>query len=143
MMRGMKGMKGMRMDEGDEKVIAIESRLVKNAKDLVVYKKSYSLSLDIHRLTLEFPKIEQYALADQLRRSSKSVCANIAEGFGKQSYSSAEFGRFLAIAEGSVIETQTWLQYASDLGYINSTIYERWDMEYYSIKAMLYKLRRN
>ncbi|MGB0720531.1 MAG: four helix bundle protein, partial [Bdellovibrionales bacterium] len=52
-------------------------------KDLLVYQKSFAIATAIHKSTLTFPKIEQYALADQMRRASKSVCANIAEGFGK------------------------------------------------------------
>ena len=50
-------------------------------EDLEVFKRAYRLSLAIHRQSLDFPKIEQYALGDQIRRASKSVCANIAEGF--------------------------------------------------------------
>ncbi|TGV76028.1 four helix bundle protein, partial [Mesorhizobium sp. M2D.F.Ca.ET.145.01.1.1] len=57
---------------------------VKRAKDLEVYKRAYMVSLTVHKATLAFPKIEQYALADQLRRSSKGICANLAEGFAKQ-----------------------------------------------------------
>ena len=83
----------------ETKVVRLESRLIKTAKDLEVFKRAYRASLDIHRVTLEFPKIEQYALADQLRRATKSICANIAEGFGKQRNSAAEFRRFLSMAQ--------------------------------------------
>ncbi len=60
-------------------------------EDLEVFKKAYRVSLEVHRQSLTFPKIEQYALGDQLRRASKSICANIAEGFAKQGSSAAEF----------------------------------------------------
>nr|WP_263499085.1 four helix bundle protein [Mesorhizobium sp. BR1-1-3] len=60
---------------------------IKRAKDLEVYKRAYVVSLDVHKATLAFPKMEQYALADQLRRSSKGICANLAEGFAKQTHS--------------------------------------------------------
>ena len=53
-------------------------------EDLDVFRRAYRASLDIHRASLGFPAIEQYALGDQVRRASKSICANIAEGFGKQ-----------------------------------------------------------
>jgi 23S rRNA-intervening sequence protein len=53
-------------------------------EDLAVFKLAYRLSLEIHRASLSFPAVEQYALGDQLRRASKSICANLAEGFGKQ-----------------------------------------------------------
>lgn len=142
-MKGMMGMseEGDERDDGDEKVIPIASALIKDVRDLVVFKKAYQVSLDIHKATLLFPKIEQYALADQLRRSSKAICANLAEGFGKQHYSKAEFGRFIAIAEASVTETQVWLQYAYDLGYIVDVQFLQWDKDYRIVKSMLYKLR--
>jgi len=60
--------------------------------DLEIYRISYRLMLEIHRLTLGFPKIEQYSgIGDQLRRSSKSITANIVEGFGKNPYYKGEF----------------------------------------------------
>ena len=58
--------------------------VVRSFHDLDVYQKAYQLSLDIHKATLGFPKLEQFALADQMRRASKSICANLAEGFAKQ-----------------------------------------------------------
>ena len=72
--------------------------MAKRFEDLEVFKRAYLVSLEIHKATLEFPQIEQYALADQLRRSSKGICANVAEGFGKQSHSVAEFMRFIHMA---------------------------------------------
>ena len=51
-------------------------------EDLEVFRRAYRLSLEVHRASLEFPRIEQFALADQVRRASKSICANLAEGFG-------------------------------------------------------------
>ncbi len=62
----------------------------KSFEDLEVFKRAYRISLELHRVSLKFPSIEQRALADQLRRSSKSVCANVAEGFAKQTISLAE-----------------------------------------------------
>jgi len=129
------------MNEGD--VIEASSRFIKDARELVVFKKAFDLSLEIHKISLTFPKIEQYALADQLRRSSKSVCANLAEGFPKQKYSSAEFGRYIAISEASASETQIWLQYAFALGYITQPQFTAWDDSYFKIKSMLYKLKKN
>ena len=87
--------------------------------DLEVFKHAYELSLEVHRATLQFPKIEQYGgLADQLRRSSKSVCALIAEGFGRQRGSKTEFRRYLVMAIGSADESLLWCRYAADLGYV-------------------------
>ena len=75
-----------------------------NVEDLEVFKRAYRLSLDLHRASLGFPKIEQYAgLADQLRRASKSVCALIVEGSGRQSSSPKEFARYLVMGLGDEI----------------------------------------
>lgn len=76
-------------------------KATKSFEDIEVFQRAYKLSLIVHRLSLTFPAIEQYALGDQIRRASKSICANIAEGYGKQKRSSAEFRRFLLMALGS------------------------------------------
>ena len=68
-------------------------------EELEVFQRSYKISLEIHRASLQFPQLEQYALADQVRRASKGICANLAEGFGKQSHSKAEFKRFVHMAK--------------------------------------------
>jgi hypothetical protein len=59
----------------------MSGKRIERVEDLTVFRRAYRLSLEVHRASLGFPKIEQYALADQLRRASKSVCANLAEGF--------------------------------------------------------------
>ena len=56
---------------------------VDRVEELEVFRRAYALSLEVHRASLELPRIEQFALADQIRRAAKSICANIAEGFGK------------------------------------------------------------
>ena len=115
--------------------------LISSAWDLRVYKNAFELAIIIHQASLQFPKTEQYALADQLRRASKSICANIAEGFAKQKYSKAEFARFLSIAEASANETHVWLQFAHRLGYINEQQLSHWCNQYEKIAAQLVKLR--
>ena len=99
---------------------------IERVEDLEVFRRAYRLSLEIHKSSLELPRIEQFALADQLRRSSKSICANLAEGFAKQSYSAAEYRRYLTVAIGSSDETQLWLRYCIDLGYIEEVVGRRW-----------------
>ncbi len=74
---------------------------VETFEDLDVFQRAYRISLEVHRKSLAFPTIEQRAMADQVRRASKSICANIAEGFAKQGRSAAEFKRYLAMATGS------------------------------------------
>jgi four helix bundle protein len=87
--------------------------------------------LDIHNISLNFPKIEQYGgIADQLRRSSKSIVANIVEGFGKQRFYKDEFKRMLVYSIGSCDETMLWIKASKDLGYINSKIYTKYLKEY-------------
>ena len=106
-------------------------------EDLEVFQRAYRISLDLHKATLRFPKVEERVLADQIRRASKSICGNIAEGFGKQRRSSAEFKRYLLIAIGSADEMQVWLRYCADLGYVDRETCERWRDEYRQIARML------
>jgi four helix bundle protein len=98
------------------------------------------MSLEIHRQSLTFPQIEQRVLADQLRRASKSICANVAEGYGRQKRSKAEFKRFLQMAIGSSDEMRVWVRYAFDLGYIDEPVWRRWRDEYQTISRMLQSL---
>ena len=113
-----------------------ESR-AKSFEDLEVFKRAYRVSLEVHKLSLDFPRSEQFVLADQVRRASKSICANIAEGFGRQSYSSADFKRFLVMAIGSADEMRLWARYCLDLGYIDEQRWQAWRDEYQAIARML------
>ena len=115
----------------------MNERGVQRVEDLEVFGRAYRLSLEVHRASLEFPRIEQFALADQLRRASKSICANLAEGFAKQSYSAAEYRRYLLAAIGSSDETQLWLRYCIDLGYLDEVVGQRWRDGYGEISRML------
>ena len=115
---------------------------VSRVEELEVFRRAYRVSLEVHRASLEFPRIEQFALADQVRRASKSICANLAEGFGKQRQSRIEFGRFLTMAIGSADEMQVWSLYCRDLGYVESDVAERWRGEYAAIARMLQGLHR-
>ena len=115
---------------------------VRSFRDLEAYQKAYRLSLDVHKVTLGFPKMEQYALADQMRRASKSICGNLAEGFAKQRASSAEFRRYVMIAIGSSDEMKVWLDYSRDLGYVEAALVEGWQVEYARISRMLHGLMK-
>ena len=110
---------------------------IQRVEDLEVFRRAYRLSLELHRASLEFPRIEQFALADQLRRSSKSICANMAEGFAKQNYSAAEYRRYLLSAIGSSDETQLWLRYCVDLGYVEEVMGRKWVDGYGEVSRML------
>ena len=113
------------------------SEWARRFEDLDVFRRAYRLSLEVHRVSLGFPRIEQFALADQVRRASKSICANLAEGFGKQRQSRVEFHRFVMMAIGSADEMQVWTLYCRDLGYIDKDVAERWQGEYREIARML------
>ena len=110
---------------------------VSSFEDLEVFQRAYHASLEIHKASLQFPKIEQYAMADQIRRASKSICANIAEGFAKQRRSSAEYRRYLLMAIGSADEMRVWIRYCLDLNYIDGAAASRWRDEYIVIAKML------
>ena len=111
---------------------------VSSIEDLDVFRRAYAISLDLHQASLRFPKIEQFGgLADQMRRASKSICANLAEGFGKQRQSNLEFKRYLLMAVGSADEMQVWLRYCADLKYVDQKTCMRWRDEYRQIARML------
>jgi four helix bundle protein len=115
---------------------------VSRVEELEVFQRAYLVSLEVHRASLGFPQIEQFALADQIRRASKSICANLAEGFGRQQQSRPEFRRFLVMAIGSADEMQVWSLYCRDLGYVAEEVAERWQGEYRGIARMLSGLYR-
>ncbi len=100
---------------------------IKDFTDLVVYQKAYEKSLEIHCETMKYPRHEQYELGSQMRRASKGICANIAEGFGKQNVSKLEFKRFLLMAMGSADEMRVWARYSLDLGYIEERSWIDWN----------------
>ena len=79
--------------------------MLKNYKELIVWKKSYALCLDIYRITGKFPKEEKLTLVSQVRRSAVSVPSNIAEGYVRKT--TADYIRFLYIAYGSLCELET------------------------------------
>ena len=115
----------------------MESRKVPSVWDMDVFGKAYRAALDVHKLSLSFPKHEQFELASQLRRSSKSICANLAEGRAKQQGSSAEFRRYVLIALGSTDETLLWCRFAVDLGYLSPDQHERMKASFSEIARML------
>ncbi len=90
------------------------SVLKQSYKDLQVYKESFELYLDIHRLSIQLPKFEQYELGSQIRRSSDSVVSNIVEGYGRRRYK-REFIRFLIFSHASCLETACHLEKISIL----------------------------
>ena len=93
-------------------------------RDLDVFNNAYELALEIHQITKErFPYHEQIELGSQLRRASKSVALNIAEGYGKLKLSKKEFVKFLFIAMGSADEVAVELEFCRDLEYVSEFEY--------------------
>ena len=85
--------------------------------DLEVYNKAFEAAMQVFQLSKNFPKDEMYSLTDQIRRSSRSVCANLAEAWRKRRYRAAFIAK-LSDVEGEAAETQVWLQFAFSCGYL-------------------------
>ena len=115
--------------------------IVRSFEDLEVYERAYGLALQLHKFSLTLPKIEQFALADQIRRASKGICANIAEGFARQRSSSPDFHRFIVMAMGSSDEMKVWLRFCADLGYLDPAEAERLRNDYSIVARMLHGLK--
>ncbi|MDI6784424.1 MAG: four helix bundle protein, partial [bacterium] len=92
-------------------------------------------------LSKQFPREEKYSLTDQIRRSSRSVCANLAEMWRKRRYK-AFFINKLLDASQEAVETQTWLEFAFHCKYINQDTFENYDKKYELIFAMLYNMEK-
>ncbi len=94
---------------------------IENHTDLQVYQKAMAATMKIFELSKSFPKEETYSLTDQIRRSSRSVCANLAEAWRKRRYA-AMFISKLADAEGEAAETQVWLEVATKCSYLQRDV---------------------
>ena len=114
---------------------------IKSVRDLVVYKKAFDAAMSIFDISKSFPKEEKYSLTDQIRRSSRSVCTNIAEAWRKRRYK-AVFVNKLSDSGQEAAETQTWLEFSLACHYINDQIYEDLFNDYEQIFAMLHSMER-
>ena len=86
-------------------------------RHLKVYRLAYALAMEIYQVSKKFPSEERYSLTDQIRRSSRSVAANVAEAWRKRRYPAAFVNR-LVEADGEATETQVWLDFALGCGYV-------------------------
>ncbi|MDD4073109.1 MAG: four helix bundle protein [Desulfobacterales bacterium] len=105
-------------------------------KDLKLYQKAYEFALQIHKITKTFPKDEKYSLVDQIRRSSRSVAANLAEAWKKRRYEKAFISKLIDCA-GEAGETEVWLDFSRDFGYIDEKIYRELSKGYDEVGRML------
>ena len=115
---------------------------IKTFLDLEIYNLSRQLAKEIFQLTLQFPAEEKYSLTDQIRRSSRSIKANIAEGWGKRIYIN-NFKRHLVDSNGSLEETKSWLISALDCNYISQEIFVDFFSKAEIIGSKLWKLHDN
>ncbi|MBA4133194.1 MAG: diversity-generating retroelement protein bAvd family protein [Flavobacterium sp.] len=92
-------------------------------QDLIAYQKSFELAMCIFEISKSFPKEETYSLTDQIRRSSRSVPANIAEAYRKRIYPKSFYSK-LTDSDAENSETQVWLEFALKCNYINQIIYD-------------------
>lgn len=92
---------------------------IKTHKDLQVYQAAFKAATQIHQISMSFPPEEKYSLTDQVRRSSRSVCANIGEAFRKRRYPKSFIVK-LSDSEAEAAETQIWLDFALEFGYIDN-----------------------
>jgi len=117
-------------------------RNLKHFRDLEVYQIAFSMAMRIYEITKNFPAEEKYSLVDQIRRSSRSVCSNLAEGWRKRKYR-AVFVNKLTDSMQEASETQTWLEFSLSCNYISKQEFEELDKTYESIIKMLNSMEMN
>jgi four helix bundle protein len=105
-------------------------------KDLKVYQLSYQLALEIHAITKTFPVEEKYSLVDQVRRSSRSIPANLAEAWKKRRYEKAFISKLIDCS-GEAGETEVWLDLSNDLGYLDKSKHDELMDKYDEVNRML------
>ena len=110
-------------------------------KELVVYQKSRTLAQSIFKITKAFPKEEMYSLTDQIRRSSRSIGAQIAEAWGKRRYKK-HFISKLSDADAEQLETQHWIIIAQDCEYLTHKQFETLNQNLSEIGRMLYSMMK-
>ena len=111
-------------------------------KDLIVYKKAYQLAKEIHLATTKFPPEEKYSLTDQIRRSSRSVCVNLAEAYRKRRYK-AHFISKLSDAESENSETSVWLDFSVDFKYLSKEAFDDFVNRNNEVGKMLFHMINN
>jgi len=115
---------------------------IKSSKDLTVYKEAYNLSMEIFKISRLWPVEEKYSLTDQIRRSSRSVCTNLREAWAKRRYAS-HFIMKVTDCDGENSETDTWLDFAKDCGYLKENDYPRLKEKCNEIGKMLGSMLKN
>ncbi len=112
---------------------------IRHFRELEVYRLAMEAVMEIFELTKHFPPEEKYALTDQIRRSSRAVCANLAEAWRKRRYPRA-FVSKLSDSESEAAETQVWLEFSQRCGYLPSEVVERLDRAYDQIQGKIVRM---
>jgi four helix bundle protein len=115
---------------------------IRTHKGIDAYKLSFDSAMEIYELSKLFPKEERYSLTDQVRRSSRSICANIAESFRARRYVKSFISK-LSIAEAEAAETQVWIDFAYACGYISKETHDDLFDKYDHTIAMIVKMITN
>ena len=105
-------------------------------KDLEVFKKAYALAMDIFEVSKTFPSEEKYSLTDQVRRSSRSVCANFGEAYRRRKYP-AHFVNKLADCDAENTETEIWIKFSFDCKYISEAVFSDLESKSSEVGRML------
>jgi four helix bundle protein len=111
-------------------------------KALEVYQKSFALAIKVYKLTKRFPEEERYSLTDQIRRSSRSVCLNLVEGYRKRQYPK-HFASKMSDSDGECSETKVWLEFAHAFGFISEQELETLTEEYDAVGRILNHMIQN
>ena len=120
----------------------MEKKLIKTHRDLDVYQVSFDIAMQIFQKSKSFPLEERYSLTDQVRRSSRSVCANLAEAWRKRRYE-ASFVSKLSDAEAEAAETQVWIEFAVRCGYMETKTGEELLISYENIIGKIISMINN
>jgi four helix bundle protein len=117
------------------------NKTAKRVQDLEVYRLAFDTAIEIYEISKSFPPEERYSLTDQIRRSSRSICANLAEGWRKRKYKAVFVNKLLDAAQEAA-ETQTWLEFAERCGYISGETFYGLYEKYEHIFAMLNNMEK-
>ena len=113
---------------------------IRSYRELRVYQTAFQLAVRIYELTKTFPPDERYSLVDQIRRSSRGVCANLAESWRKRRYP-AHFVSKITDSEGEADETKVWLEFSLAFGYIKQDLFDELDLKYDLVLGQLVTMR--
>ena len=126
-------------DKSNGQIGEAARKAIRHFRDLDVYQNAFETALRIYELSKKFPDDERYALTDQIRRSSRSVCTNIAEAWRKRRYTAAFISK-LSDSEGEAAETQVHMEFAVRHGYIGNAEFQAIDDAYEHILGQLVRM---